>query len=187
MELQDRYVKTRQYVSLFNIAENVAYALLRMPNGWVIPSNVTKEFNIQYKKDTESQNGHYLFVDLSENQNGITSIFDTIDFIIEFNNAIEERASIFREKAEILKKLVYSEPINKLKTLEFVFKPEKKSRKAKKNKNNEEVIETTTKDITNDNTDNNNNNNNEDAQIANETDNDDVDEMMAMAKELIEG
>ena len=51
MELQDRYVKTRQYVSLFNIAENVAYALLRMPNGWVIPSNVTKEFNIQYKKD----------------------------------------------------------------------------------------------------------------------------------------
>ena len=125
-------------------------------------------------------------MDLSENQNGITSIFDTIDFIIEFNNAIEERASIFREKAEILKKLVYSEPINKLKTLEFVFKPEKKSRKAKKNKNNEEVIETTTKDITNDNTDNNNNNNNEDAQIANETDNDDVDEMMAMAKELME-
>lgn len=186
MELQDRYVKTKQYVSLFNIAENVAYALLRMPNGWVIPSNITKEFNIQYKKDTESQNGHYLFVDLSENQNGITSIFDTIDFIIEFNNAIEERASIFREKAEILKKLVYSEPINKLKTLEFVFKPEKKSRKAKKNKNknNEEVIETTTKDITNDNTDNNNN---EDAQIANETDNDDVDEMMAMAKELMEG
>lgn len=184
MELQDRYVKTRQYVSLFNIAENVAYALLRMPNGWVIPSNVEKEFNIQCKKDTESQNGYYLFVDLSENQNGITSIFDSIDFIIEFNNAIEERASIFREKAEILKKLVYSEPINKLKTLEFVFKPEKKSRKGKKNKNNEEVIETKTEDITNDNTDNNNN---EDAQIANKTNNDDVDEMMAMAKELMEG
>ena len=184
MELQDRYVKTRQYVSVFNIAENVAYALLRMPNGWVIPSNVEKEFNIQCKKDTESQNGYYLFVDLSENQNGITSIFDSIDFIIDFNNAIEERASIFREKAEILKKLVYSEPINKLKTLEFVFKPEKKSRKGKKNKNNEEVIETKTEDITNDNTDNNNN---EDAQIANKTNNDDVDEMMAMAKELMEG
>ena len=104
MEIQDRYVKTRQYVSLFNIAENVAYALLKMPNGWVIPSNVTKEFNIQCKKDIETQNGYYIFVDLSENQNGITSIFDSIDFIIEFNNAIEERASIFREKAEILKK-----------------------------------------------------------------------------------
>ena len=186
MELQDRYVKTRQYVSLFNIAENVAYALLKMPNGWVIPSNVTKEFNIQCKKDIETQNGYYIFVDLSENQNGITSIFDSIDFIIEFNNAIEERASIFREKAEILKKLVYSEPINKLKTLEFVFKSEKKSRKTKKNKNKEETIDTTATNIINDNNDVENKNK-EDVQVINESDNDDVDEVMAMAKELMEG
>lgn len=181
MELQDRYVKTRQYVSLFNIAENVAYALLRMPNGWVIPSNMAKEFNIQCKKDTESANGYYLFVDLGENQNGIASIFDSIDFIIEFNNAIEERASIFREKAEILKKLVYTEPISKLKNLEFVFKAEKKSRKPKKGKVSEEITDTPKTDAAEV------ENNEENTQAVNESVNDDVDEMMAMAKDLMEG
>ena len=124
-------------------------------------------------------------MDLSENQNGITSIFDSIDFIIEFNNAIEERASIFREMVEILKKLVYREPINKLKTLEFVFKSEKKSRKTKKNKNKEETIDTTATNIINDNNDVENKNK-EDVQVINEPDNDDVDEVMAMAKELME-
>lgn len=184
MELQDRYVKTRQYVSLFNIAENVAYALIRMPDGWVIPSNVTKEFNVQCKRDQESRNGYYIFVDLGENANGIAAIFDTIDFVIEFNNAIEERASIFREKAEILKKLIYSEPIKKLKTLEFVFKHEKKSRKPKKGK---EAEEDANKTIDSNNEVPNLDDNKEDVVTVEENGEDDgVDEMMAMAKELME-
>lgn len=184
MELQDRYVKTRQYVSLFNIAENVAYALIRMPDGWVIPSNVTKEFNVQCKRDQESTNSYYIFVDLGENSNGIMSIFDTIDFVIEFNNAIEERASIFREKAEILKKLIYSEPIKKLKTLEFVFKPEKKYRKPKKTKNTEKD----TSEITDITIEEANLEKNNEEIVTSEQNNDDncVDEMMTMAKELME-
>ena len=52
-----------------------------------------------------------------------------------YNLTIEERANIFREKAEILKNLIYTEPIDKLKTLEFTFKKMPKKSKTKKTKN----------------------------------------------------
>lgn len=143
MELQERINKAKPYFVLFNIAENVAYSLIKTPNGWTVPSDLVKVHGVQYKKDTETANGIYFFADLTENTNGIEAIFNAIDYTIEFNLTIEERANIFREKAEILKNLIYTEPIDKLKTLEFTFKKMPKKSKTKKTKNipkTEEVV-----------------------------------------------
>ena len=142
MELQKRIDKAKPYFQLFNISENVAYSLMKMPSGWTVPSDLSKVYGVQVKKDTASQYGVYFFVDLLENTNGITAIFDAIDYTIEFNMTIEERTNIFKEKAELLKNLIYSEPIDKLKTLEFTFKKRpKKAKQIEKVVTEKEVIE----------------------------------------------
>ena len=170
MELQERINKVKPYFILFNIAENVAYSLIKTPNGWTVPSDLTKIHGVQYKKDTETANGIYFFADLTENTGGIEAIFNAIDYTIEFNLTIEERAAIFREKAEILKNLVYTEPIDKLKALEFTFKKMPKSKKGKPNPKKKEmaVNETVVE---------------EKPEMVNENNNS-VDSMMELAKEI---
>ena len=171
MELQERINNVKPYFVLFNIAENVAYSLIKTPNGWTVPSDLTKIHGVQYKKDTETVNGIYFFADLTENTGGIEAIFNAIDYTIEFNLTIEERAAIFREKAEILKNLVYTEPIDKLKALEFTFKKMPKSNK--KGKASPKKKETVVNEVVIE----------EKPEVANDNNNS-VDSMMELAKEM---
>jgi hypothetical protein len=185
MEIQDRYNKAKGFVKLFNIADNVAYMLVMLHDQWTIPSNIDKHFKVQCQKDGETTNGWYFFAELGENPNGINAIFDALDFTVEFNKAVEERAKIYAEKSEILKNIIYTESIDKLKTLKFVFDESKKiSKRSKKTKKKEtettvEPVEKT--EITGSQTEQTN----EVTEIVEPPIVEDNDDMMVLAKDLV--
>ena len=119
----------------FDITEGFTYALTKIPSKWVIPDTIEQfQVSTTYDKST----GGYYFV--TKVDDGVENVFDAIDFVVKLNKSIEEKKQLLQEKANELSELFASEPIERLRTLEFVFKPQKKQlRKGKKNKKTEEV------------------------------------------------
>lgn len=131
MDIQERIHKIGEYFQLFNIAENIAYIVAKFPKNWTIAKSIEQEYNIQTRYD-QQKGITYFFAELSQNPNGLESSFDAVDAVIKLNKEIEIRAKIFKEKAEQLKEIVYTESIESLNSLEFVIK-QKKVRGRKKN------------------------------------------------------
>lgn len=128
MDIQERIHKIGEYFQLFNIAENVAYIVAKFPKNWTIAKSIEQEYNIQTKCDQE-KGITYFFAELSQNPNGLESSFDAVDAVIKLNKEIEIRAKIFKEKAEQLKEIIYTESIESLNNLEFVIKHKKRREK----------------------------------------------------------
>lgn len=132
--MQKRIENVKEYFVAFNIAENTAYAQLRFPSKWDVPSNEILEENFNTRSAIESDGSVYFFSDMS---NGIMNVFDAVDFTIEYNKDLEEKSELFREKIEELKQIFATKTLEELRNLTISVKevttlPWKKSEKGDK-------------------------------------------------------
>ena len=88
-----------------------------MPEKWTLfdTNAICEEFGVQI---TVKENVTYF---LCEIEDGFEPVFDAVDFIIAQNKALEEKTELLKEKVEVLRSLFEKEPLEKLKTLHFVF------------------------------------------------------------------
>lgn len=132
--MQKRIENVKEYFVAFNIAENTAYAQLRFPSKWDVPSNEILEENFNTRSAIEGDGSVYFFSDMS---NGIMNVFDAVDFTIEYNKDLEEKSELFREKIEELKQIFATKTLEELRNLTISVKevttlPWKKSEKGDK-------------------------------------------------------
>lgn len=135
MNIKERIEKLKGVFVSFNITEGFTYALTKIPSKWILPDTIEQfQVSTTYDKST----GGYYFV--TKVDDGVENVFDAIDYVVKLNQSIEEKKQLLQEKANELSELFASEPIERLRTLEFVFKPQKKQvKKGKKNKKTEEI------------------------------------------------
>ena len=135
MDLKYRIEKTKPYFVSFNVIaeESVAYAVAKFPSGWATPDGtaMAENFKVQI---APMQQGQVCFA--TEIENGSECIFDAMDYVIDFNKAVEERKALLHQKITELKNLFCSETLDRLKTLEFTFTPQKKGGKKTTTKKN---------------------------------------------------
>lgn len=137
MELKDRIESIKQYFVTCNIGEGAVCVVVKFPKGWVIPeTNVLME---TYKTVAQPKNGVYFF--MTEIVNGEGTVFSAIENVIQSNKELESKRELLKAKAQELTELFTNEPLDKLKTLTFVFDTKSgKVRKATKVKTTPEVV-----------------------------------------------
>ncbi len=171
--MKERIEKIKQYFRGFEISDGIAFISVVFPKKWQIPNpEILKEmFNVKTVA-SEEKNGTYFFTEID---NGVLTVFDAVDFTVEFNVNIEKKSQLLMEKVEELKNIFAEKPIEVLRTIQFKY-IEKQPRKNKKNKEKEIVSEI--KDETN----------YETVSVSNEINNDTVedDSLLDYAKELTE-
>lgn len=126
MNLDERIANVKPYFLLFNVNadEDATFVVAKFPENWSIPN--AKGLFETYKVQVGPMENGVCFA--TEIKNGIDCVFDALEYVIEFNKRMEERRALINEKLEELKKLFSTEPLDRLKTLTFVFDEPKKKR-----------------------------------------------------------
>lgn len=143
MTMQDILIELSDYDVNCQIKNGFFMIGVRFNKNWQVlePTNDLIEF--------VPQNGmHYYGASIQDVT--FDEVFQCIKDTIEYNKDLERRLVLFQEKIEELRELFKDEDFDKLKTLEFVFKPieEKKNNKktvAKKDKPKKEKIKSDVK------------------------------------------
>lgn len=130
MTINERIERIKPYFIGLNIAENIAYIVVKFPNTWRIPQSefLRDEYKVSVGKVERGGN-----VYATEMVNGMDIVFDAIEYSISFNVEAEERATILKEKMKELSEIFAKEDVNKLRTLTFTF-----GKKTRNNKKTEE-------------------------------------------------
>ena len=117
MDINERIKNISEYFTAFNVHEGVAYVLVNFPDKWTLfdPEAIGEEFGITI---TKRDNGTFFMCDVEQ---GFDCLFDAIDFIVENNQALEEKSNLLRQKVQELSTLFETEPLEKLKMLTFTF------------------------------------------------------------------
>lgn len=117
MDVNERILSIGNYFALFNVHDGIVFLGIHLPEKWTLfdTSAICDEFGIQI---TTKENVTYF---LCEIEDGFEPVFDAVDFIIAQNKALEEKTELLRSQVEILRSLFEKEPLEKLKTLRFVF------------------------------------------------------------------
>lgn len=126
MSLKERIDKLKPYLLAYNVSmeDGVQYAVLRVPQNWTIPAeDIDKTYGVKVRA---IDGGTCFLADIND---GHEVLFDSLDHVVELNVKIQERMALLKTKVEELKKLFISEDLERLKTLEFTFKPQKKGAK----------------------------------------------------------
>lgn len=127
MDITKRIEKVKEYFIKFNIEEGAITLALKFPTKWTIPD---AEF-LKTQYNVVAGVTPYGVIYGTESANGFEKIFDAVEYTIRFNMEAQERLTLFNEKVEELKKLFVGEPLEKLRTLNFVFDKKKKATQAK--------------------------------------------------------
>ena len=137
MDISERIERIKPYFVSFNVMaeESAAYSVVRLPKSWKIPDKDALKAN--FKVEIAPIQEGICFV--TEIGNGSECIFNAIDYVIDFNKKVEERKGLFNEMIKELGDIFARESLDKLKTLRFVFEPQKKS--SKKAKVKETVVQ----------------------------------------------
>ena len=145
--LNDRIKRINSYFKGFNIGNDTSFVLVNFPITWKIFDE--KYLNVTYKVYTSKKSEGIYFI--SGVENGVDCLFDAIDYTISQNKTVEEKQELLQKKATELTQLFINEPIEKLKTLTFVFSKQRKVKTKNTNvvkeiKNVEEVVNDTVND-----------------------------------------
>lgn len=138
MDLSARIEKIKPFFISFNVLANddAAYAVVKLPKGWVMPDLATLKEN--FKVEVAPLESGKCFI--TEIKNGSECIFDAIDYVVTFNRQLEATKALFDEKKNELRKIFSVEPLERLKNLRFVIdQPKKTSKKAQKPKSVDEI------------------------------------------------
>lgn len=138
MEFQDRLLKYAKFNMSIRTASDNGHEY------YVVTLNYGTKWKVIEPKDNRvkcvqvKDNGTYGY--MTETFNGVTPIYDSIDETIRYNEEIEKKVSLFKQKAEELKTLFANEPYDRLEKLVFVI--------AEKNKEKETETQTKKKKTT---------------------------------------
>lgn len=153
MDFEKKLKDLNQYGISFEIKQGYYHVALTFNDAWnvLVPENE----NIYL----EERNGVHHYIAPIEDIK-IDDIFDSINETIEYNNDLEKKLQLFREKTAELQELFSTETYDKLETIKFVFenketekkttKRTKKTKEMEKNpkkdkKNKQKITKKTTK------------------------------------------
>lgn len=145
MTINDRINKIGEYFKSLNIVDEETVVLVKFPPKWKVFNNDELLETFGVGTGTDKNIDGIFFV--GNTNNGIERIFDAIDEVISQNKTFEEKASLLEEKANELSSLFLTEPLEKLKTLEFVFKNKKAVKRQQEPSKNIEIHETPIEDV----------------------------------------
>lgn len=126
--IKDRIQKIKPYFKGMQVeevdGESVIYVMVSFPPKWLIDKTLEQKYDITI--GFNNNNGTYYFC--ADMGTGFDVIFDAIDENIEQMITAQERAKLLKDKVQELQELFIDEsiPIDKLRTIEFTFKPQKK-------------------------------------------------------------
>lgn len=125
MALNERIQKLKPYLLVYNVSieDGVQYAVLKMPEKWSVPSN---EIDKAYGVKVRAIEGGICF--LADIDAGQDTLFDSLDYVVNLNVKMQERVSLLKQKVDELKEIFMKEDLEKLKTIEFTFPPQKKGK-----------------------------------------------------------
>lgn len=157
MDIKNRIQNINEYFKSINVhaEDNIIYVLVQFPRGWDCSELTEPNFNVKCAR--ESDELIYFFAQIEV---GLDTIFDAIEYNINFNKEAQIKVDLLKEKIEMLKCIFEKEDIKTLETLEFKYKTtSKRSKKKTNNKNindNElEINSDNNSDMDNDSLDNN--------------------------------
>ena len=135
MNIDDKIRSLGSFFKGLNVVNNGAtfFVLVKFPDTWKVfdEEGLKTRYGVFIGKKEE---GLYFMTDA---ENGFDNIFDAIQEVVNDNRSLEEKAELFKTKTEELRDLFVSEPLEKLKTLEFTFAVKKSARKPKNAVKNE--------------------------------------------------
>lgn len=125
MALNERIQKLKPYLLVYNVSieDGVQYAVLKMPEKWSVPSN---EIDKAYGVKVRAIEGGICF--LADIDAGQDTLFDSLDYVVNLNVKMQERVALLKQKVDELKEIFMKEDLEKLKTIEFTFPPQKKGK-----------------------------------------------------------
>ena len=133
--IQYRINKIAEYFGEMQVTEveenvKVIYVKVYFPEKWIIDDSVEEKYDVKVINGRDL--GEYLFC--AELKVGFEKVFDAIDHCVGVNKDAMERTQIFQEKIQKLKEIFAdgTRTIAQLKTLDFVFPPQKKLATPKK-------------------------------------------------------
>jgi hypothetical protein len=129
MDINERIKEIEPYFKSLNMVDGTTVILVKFPDKWKIfnAEELTETYNV-YTGKKENVDGIFF---LSETSNGVDCIFDAIEEVINQNKTFEEKAALLEIRAKELSDLFLTEPLEKLRTLEFTFPAKKSTRKPK--------------------------------------------------------
>lgn len=133
-DVQYRIDKIKDYFRGMQVTQvdeiNVIYVVVSFPKRWIIDDEITEKYDVNVMDGKEE--GEYYFC--AEMGVGFDKVFDAVDHCIGVNKDAMERAQIFQEKINALKAIFAdgTYTIGELKTLDFIFPPQKKTAKKKR-------------------------------------------------------
>ena len=133
-DIQTRINEIGQFFKEMQVTQvdgtSVIYVVVMFPDRWKVYGNVTEEkYNVSVMEGNEP--GEYYFC--AEMSTGFDAVFNAVDHCISVNKDAMERSQLFQEKLKELKDIFAdgANTIKRLRTLDFVFKPQKKETKRK--------------------------------------------------------
>lgn len=141
------YVKYGISIRTTSAADGVEY--------YVVTINFNPKWNVVKPSDetvncvSQTESGAYVY--FTEVNNGIDAVFDAIDDTINYNEDVEKKITLLRQKISELQELFANETYENLQRLTFVIQDgaKKRGRKPKQQEVVEEVKEEVKDDITN--------------------------------------
>ena len=133
-DIQERIARVKEYFNGMQVTKvdgtDVIYVIVTFPDRWIIDDGIEEKYDVSVRNGKEPC--QYYFC--AEMEVGFDKVFDAVDHCIGVNKDAMERAQIFQEKLKELKEIFAdgTRAISDLKTLEFVFPPQKKGIKRKK-------------------------------------------------------
>lgn len=142
MNINERIKNIEKYFKSLNMVDGAVVVLVKFPDKWKVFNK--EEISNEFKVDVGKKDGVDGIFFVGEIADGLDNVFDAIDEVINQNKTFEEKAALLEIKAKELSDLFITEPLEKLKTLQFTFttkKPLKKAKNAVKEEANSSSVE----------------------------------------------
>jgi len=124
MDWENKLKELGNYNIAFEIRQGYYHISIMYQDSWdiIMPENE----NIYLEK----RNGTYHYIAATESVS-IDDMFECVDNTINYNKDLEKKLELFKQKTAELQELFAKENYERLKTIEFVFPMQKKTRKKK--------------------------------------------------------
>ena len=129
MNINERVKSIEKYFKSLNMVDGAVVVLVKFPDKWKVFNK--EEISNEFKVDVGRKDGVDGTFFVGEIADGLDNVFDAIDEVINQNKTFEEKAALLEIKAKELSDLFITEPLEKLKTLQFTFITKKPVKKAK--------------------------------------------------------
>lgn len=133
MNLQDKLMSLSDYNIGFTMYDGNFLISITYKDTWSVIA--PEDEAITFMKDENKPNLFYYSTPLNDETQHLQHIFDTIDETIAYNQELEQKVELFKQKVEEMQMIFSERPIDELKTMEFAFKtkrrPTKKTTKKK--------------------------------------------------------